>query len=107
MTQNDWWEHNTLNSTSDIAKPSSKNAIFKKVFHSPRYYPRYYLRYYNFFPAPEPTIKSPNTPNMASANCDSDIPSLSALAVSCRNNGQRYRDGLLQLATFLARIGHR
>jgi hypothetical protein len=31
---------------------------------------------------------------MASANNDSGIPSLSALVLPCRNNSQRYSDGL-------------
>jgi hypothetical protein len=45
------------------------------------------------------TLKSPskNTPNMASAANDSNLPSLSSPVPPCGNNGQRCRDGLLQL----------
>jgi hypothetical protein len=44
-----------------------------------------------------PQTPPENTPNMASAANDSKLPSLSSPDPPCKNDGQRYRDGLPQL----------
>jgi hypothetical protein len=44
-----------------------------------------------------PQTPSKNTPNMASAANDSNLPSLSSPVPPCGNDSQRYRDGLPQL----------
>ena len=41
-----------------------------------------------------PQTPPENTPNMASASDDSDLPSLSSPVPPCGNDGQRYSDGL-------------
>ncbi len=44
-----------------------------------------------------PQTPPENTPNMASAADDSELPSLSSPVPPCRNDSKRYRDGLPQL----------
>ncbi len=44
-----------------------------------------------------PQTPSENTPNMASTADDNELPSLSSPVSPCRNDSQRYRDGLPQL----------